>query len=138
VADEQQTPIGRQASQLGERLASAEVACKRRMHHRQVALLHIPALRGQLGGLTRARLGAEQDDVKAHLQALQRDPRRARLTFTALGQSAFCIRTRAVGLGVSMTQQPELTSHTFQHLNRSPSQSHHTTVAESPHPYKAM
>jgi hypothetical protein len=138
VADEQQTPIGRQAGQLGERLASVEVTGQRRMRRRQIALLHTPALGGQLRGLTRACLGTEQDDVKTHLQAFQRDPRRASLAFTALGQPAFCVRARAVGLGVSMTQQPELTSHTFQHLNRSPSQSHHTTVAESPHPYKAM
>jgi hypothetical protein len=120
VADEQQTSIGRQTGQLGKRLASVEATRQRRVRPRQIALLHAPALGGQLRGLTRAYLGTEQDDVEAHLQALQRDPRCASLTFPALGQAAFCVRACAMGLGVSVTQQPELTSHTFHHLNRSP------------------
>ena len=60
-------------------------------------------LGGQLGGLARARLGAEQDRVEARLQSLQRDPGGVRLALTALGQTALGILTRAMGLGVPVT-----------------------------------
>jgi hypothetical protein len=103
VADEQQAPIGRQARQLGERLASVEIAGQRRMHGQQVALLLAPVLGGQLGGPARARLGTEQGGVEARLQSLQRDPGGVRLALTALGQTAFGVLARAMGLGVPVT-----------------------------------
>jgi hypothetical protein len=103
VADEQQTPIGSQAGQLRKRPASVEVAGQRWMHRQQATLLRAPVLGGQLGGLARTCLGTEQDGVKAHLQTLQRDPRRARLAFTALGQTALGVHARAVRLSVSVT-----------------------------------
>jgi hypothetical protein len=103
VTDEQQTPIGSQAGQLGERLASVEIAGQRRMYGQQVALLLTPVLGGQLGGLARARLGAEQDRIEACVQSLQRDPSGVRLAHTALGQTALCVHTCAMGLSVPVT-----------------------------------
>ena len=82
---------------------SVEAAGQRRMHQQQLALLLAPVLGGQLGGLARARLGAEQDGVEARLQARQRDPGRVRLAFTALGQTALGVRARAVRLGIAVT-----------------------------------
>jgi len=103
VADEQQTPIGSQASQLGECLASVEAACKRRMQTQQTALLCAPVLGSHLSGLTRACLGAEQDCIEARLQALERHSGRMSLSFTTLGQTALRVHACAVGLGVSVT-----------------------------------
>jgi hypothetical protein len=57
----------------------------------------------QLSGLARACLGAEQDRIEARPQALERDPDRMSLSFTALGQTALCVHACAVGLSVSVT-----------------------------------
>ncbi len=96
MADEQQAPVGRQAGQLGERLARIEAAGERRMHGQQLALLRAPVLGGQLCRPARARLGAEQDRVEARLQPLERDPGGVRLAGAALGQTALGVRACAV------------------------------------------
>jgi hypothetical protein len=103
VADQQQMPVGGQAGQLGESLASVKASGQRRVHRQPLALLFAPLRGGQLRGLSCACLGAEQDGLEARLQPCQRDPGHARLAFTAIGQTALSVRTRAVRLCVSVT-----------------------------------
>jgi hypothetical protein len=103
VPDEQQPPVGADRGHLVQRLARVKAACQRRVGAQQLALLGAPALGGQLGGLARARLGAEQDSLEAGLHPRERDAHRTRLALSALGQAPLRVRARAVGLGLGVT-----------------------------------
>jgi hypothetical protein len=69
----------------------------------QLALLCVPVLGRELGGLARTRLGAEQDRLEAGLHLRQRDAGRTRLPLPALGQTPLRVHARAVGLGLGVT-----------------------------------
>jgi hypothetical protein len=103
MADEQQTPIGRQADQLGESLASFKTSGQRRVHRQQYALLRAPVLPSKLSGLARAYLGTEQDGVEVESETRQRDPSGARLTFATRGKAALCVRASAMRLCLGVT-----------------------------------
>jgi len=66
-------------------------------------LIPVPLLRGQLRGLLRARLRAEQDGVEIGSQTRQGEACGARLAFPTRGQRALGIHTGAVGLSLGVT-----------------------------------
>jgi hypothetical protein len=103
MADEQQTPVGRQAGQLDERLTSFKTNCQRWVHREQSALLCAPVLPSKLSGLARAYLGAEQDSVEGASKTRQRDPSGARLTFATRGKAALCVGASAMRLCLGVT-----------------------------------
>jgi len=103
VAHEQQTSVGGDASQRVECLASVEITGQRRVCPQPLEFLRAPQLSGQLRGLARTRLGAEQRSVEGRSKPRQRDARRACLSFAAGGQPARGVRARAMGLRLGVT-----------------------------------
>jgi len=100
---EQQTSVGAQRGHLPQRLSRIKATRQRRIGVKQLALLCVPALGRQLGGLARTRLGTEQDRLEAGLHLRERDAGRARLPLTALGQAPLRVHAHAVRLGLGVT-----------------------------------
>jgi hypothetical protein len=73
MPDEQQTAIGRDGPELIKRSVRIEPAGQRRMGLQSLALARAPPLSGQLGGLARPRLGAEQHHLEVGLKPCQSD-----------------------------------------------------------------
>jgi len=87
MADEQHPPGRSGAGQRVDRLTDFEAARQRLVDGQALALILLPGLGGQLGGLRRAHLRAVEDRVEAGLHARQRDTCRARLPLAPLGQA---------------------------------------------------
>ena len=103
MADEQQTPVGRQARELGERLASVEGAGQRRVQPSRPRCCALQCSAAS-SAVWRARiLGLNRIASKLARSALEREPCRMGLFFAALGQTALCVHACAVGLSVSVT-----------------------------------
>ena len=109
MAHEQHAPAGACpafASGQLERLAGArgvEAARQRRVRGEDRPLGLRPALGGQLGGLARANLGAEQHGVETGLKPGQREAGGPRLAPPPGRQAALGVRAGSVRLGLGMT-----------------------------------
>jgi hypothetical protein len=104
VSDRQQPPVDADTGHRIERLCTVEAARQRRMQRQQILLLGRPCRAGQLRGLPRAHLGAEQDRLELRPHARDRTARGARLLGPALGQAALRVLTRAMRLGLCVSK----------------------------------
>jgi len=104
VPDEQQAPVRGDAGHRVDRLRGVEASRQRRMDPQQLARVPAQAINRQLRRLACPHLRAEQDRLEDHLQASERDPRRARLRFAAPGQAPLAVLTSAVRLRVCVSE----------------------------------
>jgi hypothetical protein len=104
VSDRQQTPVDADAGHRVERLRTVEAARQRRMQRQQILLLGRPRRTGQLGGLPRTHLGAEQDRLELRPHSRDRTARGACLLGPALGQATLRILARAMRLGLCVSK----------------------------------
>jgi len=98
VADKQQPSVRIHRRRRVARLLGVEVAGEGRMLAQALALIWLPLLRGQLGGLLGALLGTEQHRIEGHAQPGERGAGDARLTLAARRESSLCIGARSVRL----------------------------------------
>ena len=105
MSDQQQPSVALgNAGQRLERLRRVEAARQRRMLAQQRALLLAPARGGELRGSRGAHLRAEQHLIEDHPEALDREPRGARLLLTPRGQPPLGVGPRSMRLGLGVTE----------------------------------
>jgi len=103
MTDEQQAPVSGRLRQGIAGLACVEAARQRRVGPQALALLGAPLPGGELRGLARTRLGAEQNDLEARSEPCQGEARGPRLALAARRQPALGVRACPVGLGLGVT-----------------------------------
>jgi hypothetical protein len=83
--------------------ASGEVACKRRVLGQTLALLGVPRLRSEHGGLACSHLGAEEHRLELHVKARERQTGGACLRLTASREPSLGVGARSVRLCLRVT-----------------------------------
>jgi hypothetical protein len=95
--------LGRGPLERLQRFFRAEVACQRGVLGEHGALVGRPLVRGELGGGTRAHLGAVQDRREPRLDPCDPGAGDARLLLAAGGQTSLRVRAGSVRLRLGMT-----------------------------------
>jgi len=111
VPDEQHRPTASDPVEQFEDLARLDPSGEQRVQLQQVTLRMLHPRERQLSRFASSRLGTGEDCLERNLHSRQGKARDISLTAPAVGELSLCVTTRAVGLCVGVTQQPELAGH---------------------------
>lgn len=110
MADNQQMPFAAGDGKIVERLLCVVASGGRRM--RDELRQEIAArLRSDLGGLRSSHLRADEREIDASPDPLERSAGNLGLPTATLGELSQLVRAGAMWLGVCVAEQPELTGH---------------------------
>jgi hypothetical protein len=104
VADEQQAAIFTGLLDRAGLLLSVEALRQRSVQLQALALITAPSGGGDLRGLLRALLGADEHQIEDGSHPRQSEARCSCLSLAALGQPALGVAARPVGLCLGVTE----------------------------------
>jgi len=116
VTHKQRRPAAPDAVYELERLARLHTTREQGVQLQQLTLGPVQPRERQLGRFAGSRLRAGEDRPELHPHSRKSHPRDISLTMPAIGELPFRVETRAVGLRVGVTQQPELAGHSHEVL----------------------